>query len=91
MFQMFIGATSANPATINWDFTLVTNFVGVFTSSGISNQNYSDFLIGVESTNSQTNRQVDSSASYFSGAAATSRSQLVSDGWVINDGGEITP
>ncbi len=98
MGGMFHDAISANPDLSNWDFNAVTSFDGGSGTTGIypgfiegtaiSNFNYTNFLIQFEAniTSAPSRRVIDVSASYQP-AAAAARANLISAGWIINDGG----
>ncbi len=84
--QIFDGASSANPDTTTWDLALVGDLTDIFYNSGISNANYTNFLIMADSTSVQTAISVGSVPAQFQPAASSSRANLTSTkSWTIMD------
>ena len=93
MEGMFSGATSADPVMSSWDFSSIQILEDVFNGITLSTANYDDFLIRMDATGPTSPPLVfdgihgGSSRYTGGGAAATARSNLVSNGWIILDGG----
>jgi hypothetical protein len=83
---MFYRAYPADPDLSNWNFANVTAIGSFVAQMGISNLNYTNFLIQLEATTLQSGVTMISGAQYQA-AASTARANLIGAGWSITDGG----
>ena len=73
MTNLFNGATSANPDTSSWDVGNVTSMTNIFTNSGISDENYTKFLVMAANTSSANGMNIwNVPAGYYDSAAEAS-------------------
>jgi len=93
MAFMFSGAPNANPDFSNWDFSAISTISGAalrfaLSASNISNVNYSNFLIQLQSTisHSEALEIGDVPASYQQNSSSA-RSALLGLNYTISDQG----
>ncbi len=81
--------TSINQDFSAWVITSMTIALSMFLNTTLSTANYDALLIGWEGQAQQPNVTFHGGNSTYTGggAAATARAALVTDGWVITDGG----
>ena len=89
-YKMFEGATSFDQDLGGWNITGIDTAEEMFLGVTLSTANYSALLIGWEAGTHNTGaiKFHGGSSQYSAGAAATARATLVSEGWVITDGGQ---
>ena len=89
-YKMFDGATSFDQDLGGWNITGIDTAEEMFLGVTLSTANYSALLIGWEAGTHNTGavKFHGGSSQYSAGAAATARATLVSEGWVITDGGQ---
>ena len=89
-YKMFDGATSFDQDLGGWNITGIDTAEEMFLGVTLSTANYSALLIGWEAGTHNTGavKFHGGNSQYSAGAAATARATLVSEGWVITDGGQ---
>lgn len=85
--RIFSGASSADPDVSNWDFSNTISIVGIFGSSNISIENYSNALVQIELTSTAVNLDLGTIPSQYNSSASAARAALLADGWTITDDG----
>jgi hypothetical protein len=86
-YGMFFNASLYNQDMSNWDIPLVSTMEWMLSGTNISNDNYSNTLIGWNGKAHQNNVKLHSSAKYTLAAAAARNDFIVNHLWQINDGG----
>lgn len=72
----------------NWDFSNVINFTEFLTSNNqFSTANYDKLLISLAGQSTVTDIQLDAPLVRYSANSELSRTQLINQGWIINDAG----
>ena len=97
MNAMFQGATAFNQDISSWNFninTTLTNFMSGKTFSNYNTSYYSNLLIKwssrfVGTGRTQSSKTFNMGSIRYNSTANTQRTNLVNDGWTINDGGLI--
>ena len=86
---MFYNAIKANPNTRKWNLISLKRVDRTFSDSGISSDNYSDFLIIVDrvSPSSPSGIKRLENEIKYNFSAEPARQSLINKGWSINDGG----
>tara|TARA_R110000764_G_scaffold86362_1_gene167031 strand:+ start:92 stop:1075 length:984 start_codon:yes stop_codon:yes gene_type:complete len=89
-YKMFEGTTSFDRNLGGWNITGIDTAEEMFKGVTLSTANYSALLIGWEAGTHNTGavKFHGGNSQYSAGAAATARATLVSEGWVITDGGQ---
>lgn len=88
--SMFKSATAFNQDLGSLVIDPLTDAADMFDGVTLSTVNYDALLIGWQGQLHEDNVTFDGGGSkYSAGAAATARAVLVSDGWIIADGGQV--
>ncbi len=88
MAYMLYNCTVFDQDLTNFDVTALTDAAGMLLDSAFSQTNYDLLLVGWEAQVEQPNVVFHAgAATYGSGAPATARAALVTNGWTITDGG----
>lgn len=86
----FRGATSFDQDLGSWDIEALTTASGMFYNVTLSTANYDALLIGWEAQTEKAGVVFGAGNSQYSaGAAATARTALETNTWVITDGGQV--
>jgi surface protein len=89
MWDMFNGAVSANPDVSGWSFASLTGgpaLQNIFKDSNISNFNYSQFLVNLESQPGvPIGTSIHDVPAQYQPFAAAAKANLQTAGWYIND------
>ena len=88
MSSVFHDATVANPDIDGWSFTSATTLTDIIAGSGISVQNYSDLLLGLDANWMVHPQTLTSPVTYIAGGdVEAARTSLLADpkNWTIND------
>ncbi len=90
MKEVFKGASQANPDVSAWEFRNAINLTSIFSSSGLSTDNYSKFLIRFNQgspISTKIKKIIDVGSLQYNSSATLARKNLVNQGWSITDGG----
>lgn len=87
MGGLFSFAPLSNPDLTNWSFESVTD-IGSFLTNPLSTQMYSNLLVSIATTSSQSGLSLSAPGSRYNATIGQSaRATLVSRGWTIGDAG----
>ena len=90
MSKMFDRAAQADPDTSNWDFRNITTLTHIFSGSGLSIDNYSDFLIRLNEripTSTDIEKVINVGTLQYRLNALLAHHSLRGASWSITDGG----
>jgi len=90
MGSMFLYCSAFNQDLSGFNISSLTSAASMFLYSPFSTANYDLLLVSWQSQAHNNNVSLSAgSAKYSSGAPATARASLISDGWTITDGGAV--
>jgi len=91
MKNMFISATAFNNDLSSWDIGQVTTMDNMFQTSGLSDDNYDNILIGWAAKTVQSNVPLGAIGANYCAGTNARQSLITDDGWTISDDGELCP
>jgi surface protein len=89
MYQAFYGSTNFNQDVSGFNISSLTNATGMLQNTAFSTTNYDLLLPAWDAYGTSSVPFHAGTAQYNTGAPATARSNMISRGWTITDGGAV--